>query len=53
VLPLHHEAKAAKANAKFAKSELRGLPAVTRINANQLMISNCFLFGAIRVVGGE
>jgi hypothetical protein len=53
VLPLHHEAKAAKANAKFAKSEIRALPAITRINANQLMISNCFLFQAIRVVRGE
>ena len=53
VLPLHHEAKAAKANAKVAKSEIRNLPAITRINANQMMISNCFLFGAIRVVRGE
>jgi hypothetical protein len=30
VLPLHHEAKAAKANAKLAKSEIQSLLPITR-----------------------
>ena len=53
VLPLHHEAKAAKTNTKFAKSETRSLPAITGIDANQLMISNCFYLELFAWVRGE
>ena len=47
VLPLHHEAKAGKVNAKFAKFEISESRANRRMNANQLRIFYCLLFAAI------
>ena len=42
-----------KVNAKLAKSEIQSLLRPLRINASQLMISNCFSFAAIRVARWE